>query len=147
MDRRRHVPVIEWRCSDARDRRRRSDEEMVPDDPASLGREAICLQSLQSGPQSPSEERDVPNVFSTPASSNEGALLPMPGRRLHDVAMGDQQSAPVRDAQGLLWLGGLAGHAHWAVVVPSVWAALAQLATPFSQSAVARWVFRSTVNK
>jgi len=45
------TPSSEWRISDARDRRRRSDEEMVPYGPASLGAKAICLQSLQSGLQ------------------------------------------------------------------------------------------------
>src|SRR5579863_3988831 len=39
--------------SDVRDRRRRRDEKMVPNDPPSLGRKTICLQPLQSRPQSP----------------------------------------------------------------------------------------------
>ena len=105
-------PSCEWRFSNARVRRRCSDEEMVPDDPASLGREAICLQPLQSGLQSPLSQRAVSNVFSTPASSDEGAFLSMPGRGLHDVAMGNPRSAPVRAAQGILRFGRQPFHAH-----------------------------------
>jgi hypothetical protein len=62
--------------------------------------------------------------FPTPAPRHEGAFLPTPGVGLHDVAMGDQSSAPTRaaqgipisDAQGLLWLGRLARHADRAMM-------------------------------
>src|SRR6516225_2887784 len=80
-------PSCEWRLPNVRDRRRRRDEEMVSHDPAALGGEAVCLQSLQSGPQRPFQEHAVSNVFPTPASPDEGAFLPVPGIRLHDVAM------------------------------------------------------------
>ena len=40
----------------------------------------------------------------------------MPGVGLHDVAMGDQRSAPIRAAQGILWLGRRALHLHCAVM-------------------------------
>jgi hypothetical protein len=98
---------------------------MVPHDPASLGSQAICVQSLQSGPQRPLSQHAVSNVFPTPASRDEGAFLPMPGVGLHDVAMGDQRSAPIRAAQGIapvgaaqgiLRLGRYALHFHRAVM-------------------------------
>jgi hypothetical protein len=45
--------VVCMEKSHALDRTRRSHEEMVPHDPASLGSQAICVQSLQSGPRCP----------------------------------------------------------------------------------------------
>ncbi len=54
-----------------------------------------------------------------------GKFLPMPGVGLHDVAMGDQRSAPIRAeqgiapsraAQGILWLGRHALRVHCAVM-------------------------------
>jgi hypothetical protein len=55
-------------------------------------------------------------MFSTPALPDEAELVPMPGVGLHDVAMGDQRSAPIRAAQGILWLGRRALHLHCAVM-------------------------------
>src|SRR5262249_60313042 len=89
---------------------------MVPHDPASLGAEAVCLQSLQSGSQRAPQQHAVSDVFPTAASPDEGTLLPMPGVRLHDVAMGNQGSAPVGAAEGILWLGRHALHVYRAVM-------------------------------
>src|SRR5580704_13744035 len=110
----------EWRVSNARDRRRRRDEEMVPDDPAALGVETVCLQSLQSRAERPTQEHVLSNVFPAPASPDERAFFPMPGRWLHDVAMGERQSAPDRAAQGILRPGGCAFHVHRAVTRPAL---------------------------
>ena len=78
--------------------------------PASLGAEAIWLHSLQSGPQRPLQQHAVSDVFRSPASSDERAFLSVSGIGVHDVAMGDQQSAPDR-AQGILRPGRHALHA------------------------------------
>jgi hypothetical protein len=119
------------RSSHVRDRTRRGNEEMVPHDPASLGSQATCVQSLQSGPLCPLQKHAVSNLFPPPASRDEGAFLPMPGVGLHDVAMGDQRSAPiaraaaqgiapVRAAQGILWFGRHALHVYCAVMCSGV---------------------------
>jgi hypothetical protein len=54
----------------------------------------------------------------------------MQGSGLHDVAMGDQRSALIRAAQGILWLGRHALRVHCAVMDrgtgPSARAALAE---------------------
>src|ERR1700755_1882316 len=91
----------------ARNRTRRSEDEVVSDDSASLGSQTIFVQSLQSRPQRPLSQHDVSNLFPTPASRDERAFLPMPGIRMHDVAMGNERTvvAIVRAAQGLLWFG------------------------------------------
>src|SRR5215469_16476903 len=52
-------PSCEWRISNVGDRRRRRDEEMVPNGPASLGTEDICVQSLQSRQERSLQERAV----------------------------------------------------------------------------------------
>jgi len=106
----------EWRISNARDRRRRSDEEVVPDGAAALGTADIRVQSFQSRPQGSLQERAVSHVFPASPSPDAGAFLPVPGIGLHDVAMGDQHAAPIRTAQGILWLGGSAVHIHRAVI-------------------------------
>jgi hypothetical protein len=113
-------PSCERRMSNVRDRRRRGDEEVVPHGPASLGRAAFCVQSFQSRPQRSLQKHDVSNVFPTPASSDEGAFLPVPGFGLHDVAMGDQRPASGRTAQGMLWFGRSAFHVHCAVMDPAL---------------------------
>jgi len=39
---------------------------MLPHDPASLGVEVICVQSLQSGPQRPLSQHDLSDFFPAP---------------------------------------------------------------------------------
>jgi hypothetical protein len=89
----------------------------VPHDPASLGIQGICVQSLQSRSQRTRQSLAVQVAFPAPALPDEGALFPMPRGGLHDVAMGDQRSVPVRVAQGILRLGRRAFHVHRAELV------------------------------
>jgi hypothetical protein len=136
VDWRRRVLFTERRLSTACDRRRRRDEEMVPHGPDALGAEAICLQPLQPGPQSPFQERHISDVLPTPASPDERAFLSMPGRGVHDVAMGSQHSAPAGKAQGILWPGRLTYDAHCAVVhqMPKSFAGVDPASATFSPS-------------
>jgi len=79
--------------SHAPDRTRRRHEEVVPHDPASLGIQAIGVQSLQSGPR-----RRFRNM-------TYRIFFP----RLHHETRGH---FPIRAAQGILWLGRHALHVH-----------------------------------
>jgi hypothetical protein len=123
------MDAVMWmEISNARDRTGCSDEEMVPHGPAPLGIQALCIQSLESGPQGPLSQRSVPNVFPAPAPPDEGAFLPMPGGGVHDVAMGDQRSVTDGTAQGILRPGRRAVHVHGAL------SSAADISTLFGQT-------------
>jgi hypothetical protein len=85
----------------------------------------------RSNPGRSARFRNMPYRIFFPRLHHEmrGKFLPMPRVGLHDVAMGDQRSTPIRAAegiasigaaQGILWLGRHALHVHCAVMEPRV---------------------------
>jgi hypothetical protein len=73
------TPSFEWRSSHALDRTRRSHDEVLPHDPASLAKQPFAYNRSNPGPHRPLSQHAVSNVFPTPASRDEGKFLPMPG--------------------------------------------------------------------
>jgi hypothetical protein len=73
------TPSFEWRSSHALDRTRRSHDEVVPHDAASLAKQPFAYNRSNPGPHRPLSQHAVSNVFPTPASRDEGKFLPMPG--------------------------------------------------------------------